>query len=184
MKDWLIQRLHRTPFIGGLLSCARDDFFEASQELFVNFIVGTAPIWTGALFILLHVDESRNFIEILSANIRQGELIIYCTTFLAPIFYIIFRERKMKGRFPSSSSINLLSCLILLTVTGIFALQRAGYDMNPDLIFIISISLFIISLFLLLLSITYNNSRIPGAPDEFQHQDTQFQKKLESHMEK
>ena len=114
------QIVHRIQFIGGLFSCALEDFYEAAQELFINVLISTIPIWAGILFMRLQSQESRGYRDLLVANIMNGELIIYCTTFLAPIFFLIFRQRKTNGFFPSGISINIIAILILLIVTIIF----------------------------------------------------------------
>jgi len=179
LAEWL-------PIISGLIECSYEDYKEALKEWFSTLLIATSPVWLGAFVILICSPDTKDslteaYSHIVLVNIKKGELVIYCTTLLAPVFYLVLHDRKTDRAFPSKISSMLIVLVIWLLSGSIFAIQRAGLYFNPDTTFKISVVLFLSSIFILYVAIVYNNSRFPNFAKRFRDQEEDFSKKLKKH---
>jgi hypothetical protein len=174
------------PLLSGLIDCSLEDYNEAVKELFSTLLIATSPIWLGAFVILICTPEaSRHLIKsyylIVIENIKRGELVIYCTTLLAPVFYLVLHDRKTERDFPSKLS-SMLAAIVIWVLSGvIFAVQRTGLYFNPDIVFKISVALFVFAVIVLYLTFVYNNSRFPNVSKTFRDEEKSFSQELEKH---
>lgn len=176
------------PLISGLSECSSDDYGEALKELFSTLVIATSPIWLGAIVILIAKPGVKPpligaYWNIVLENVKKGELIIYCTTLLAPVFYLVLHDRKMEKAFPSRLSSIIVALVILFISGAIFAVQRAGLYFNPNAVFQVSVWLFFIAIFILYLAFVYNNSRFPNVAKVFRDNEKDFSNKFEKHRE-
>jgi len=92
---WSIKRFCRhVPLIGGLADARWRDHREAIKELGVNILISTAPIWLGCIFLLLSQKFAMSMGEVIIRNVENGELFIYATSIVAPLYYFIFRTTQ------------------------------------------------------------------------------------------
>lgn len=174
------------PLLSGLIDCSLEDYSEAVKELFSTLLIATSPIWLGAFVILICTPEaSRHLIKayylIVIENIKRGELVIYCTTLLAPVFYLVLHDRKTERDFPSKLS-SMLAAIVIWVLSGvIFAVQRTGLYFNPNIVFKISVALFVFAVIVLYLTFVYNNSRFPNVSKAFRDEEKSFSQELEKH---
>ena len=157
------------PLIGPLGDARKSDVKEAFVEIAVAVLISTIPIWLGSLILLADTGKDTSFIENISQNVRDGELLLFCTTLTGPIFYFIFVQNKQMPNFPAARPLMLCVVVILIVSVALFTLQRAeslfgpGGSINKDLIFDWSIIAFGIAIFISYLAACYRNFREGGA---------------------
>ena len=151
------------------------DHAEALRELTPNILLSTFPIWLGALFQVAIIDNSggyyNSFAKIVVQYISKGELFLYSTALLAPLFYIMLKEYKDRRHFPSSMSFAVVAISILLLCSGLFAIRHASETVSPpfgldsDFVFYVSVVVYGTSVLLVYLAHVYRNLMDTGAPD-------------------
>ncbi|HOS46434.1 MAG TPA: hypothetical protein PLQ69_08150 [Paludibacter sp.] len=104
MKKIIIKCFEKIPIFGGLVNCCAEDFAAAIKELLSTLVIALSPIWLGAFFMVSRSDEERNYISIIIDSVKHGELMIYCTALLAPVFYITSSDKYLHGVFPNKLS--------------------------------------------------------------------------------
>jgi len=175
MKSKIFKIIEYIPIIGGLINCNPIDFFEALKELMSTLFIALSPIWLGAVVIFCIQDNpDKNYWRILLNSLKNGELIIYSTSLLAPVIYMALKERGAVRIFPSRLSSIIAVIILLLITTSIFSIQRGGYYYHSTTVFKFSSLIFIISILILYIAMVYNNSRLPDAGEEFQNQEKDF----------
>ena len=182
----LIKLLGRIPVFGGLTDCEAGDYWEATKELFSTLIVALSPVWLGAFVVLVSQKEKtsslvRAYLEIFVGAIRNGELIIYCTTLLAPFFYLALTSRPPIREFPSRLSNTICVFIIFALSITLFSIQRTGLYFNPETVFKISVLLFFVSVLILYVSMVYNHSRFPDALGRIRNEEKEFSEKYAEH---
>jgi len=173
----------RAPLVGGLMDCEGADHWEALGQTFVLLLFSMAPIWLSSLIVYgngrdLTGSALRGAIY---GSVARGELFMYCTALLAPIFWIALVDLPGARAFPSK-----ISHMVLIGVTGLlagafFGLISAGEPLNAVFTFRASALLFGFSVVLLYLGTLYNVSRITKAMTEFKRQETDFTQRVGEH---
>jgi hypothetical protein len=115
------------------------------------------------------------------STISNGELFMYCTALLAPMFWIALDDPPGAGVFPSKKSHMFLIGIINVVATGFFALGIAGKHLNPHVTFKISTYMFYVSLALLYLGTVYHVNRMPDGAEVFKEQEESFSAKVGKH---
>src|SRR5713101_3246865 len=100
IRDYILVIKRRTllllswlPFIGGLLDTSLKDHVEAVRELGLGQVIATMPIWAGAIHVAWPELGLNSLIAGLREMVKNGELFIYAAVTLAPVIYIVSRER-------------------------------------------------------------------------------------------
>ena len=184
----LIRLLERFPVVGGLPECEAQDHREAIKELFSTLIVALSPLWLGAFVLLVSQEQEttslwRNYLDMFVNVIRNGELIIFCTTLLSPFFYIALTNRPALREFPSKLSNTICVFIIFGLAMVIFSFQRADLCFDSSTVFKISIALFVFSVCILYVAMVYNHSRFPDAPGKIRKEERKFSERYEKHRE-
>lgn len=160
----MISKLKEIPLLGGLLETDRESAWEATKEVAVGLIISTIPIWLGVfVMVATRIPELDLFPAIMDSTkkiIINGELYIYSSTFLAPLFWMILNKPAGADEFRNKISIMCLVFIVIILSSTLFALQRAGKDIAEDIAFIGSIGTSTISVILLYLSTIYHNTRL------------------------
>ncbi len=100
--------------------------------------------------------------EMVIRNVYKGELFIYATALLGPLFYFIFKEYKDFPKFPGARFFMLSSVLILIISVALFSVQRteafvSGLDLDHSYLFLLSWIVYFCSVFVVYLAHVYKN---------------------------
>lgn len=113
-------------------------------------------------------------------NIKNGELLIYCNSIVAPIFYIALEESEHYKTFPSKIAHLLIFFLVMVFAAVCFSLQKLGIKVNSNNIVPFSIIALCVSLFIRYSSATINRSRKNPA-SEMSRQQNSYVNQYEAH---
>jgi hypothetical protein len=162
------QLIRTLPLVSGLPDCRLVDYKESCKEIFVSFILSTSPIWLGSL-ITFGVDPNHKktwhqYFIVLAETLRSGEMLIYATAAIAPIFYFaLVKGRDNTKDYPSRISHIVSALLIFMVGTALFGVQRSGGKMDPDFVLPSSLILYGFAMVVIFLATIYRNWRdIPG----------------------
>lgn len=174
------------PLLGGLVDCSVDDHRESIGQMVVITALSTSPLWLASLMVF-GSGASLNmaaFWGALQDPISHGELYMYCTTLLAPIFWIALVEpRGARREFPSRVSHMFLIAIIDLISAMCFGALISGRIMNHRFTLLMSISLFAFSLALLYIGTVYHIHQVPMVRDSLTAQERQFSDELRRHRQ-
>lgn len=180
MSDKFRYYFKKLPLIGGLADCTIIDHFNAIKELLLTIFFSTLPILIALL--VDHYTKDHGIIQSLNGSIGNGELFLYSTSLLAPVFYTVMNERGEIKTYPGKSSAIWVYIIIMGISATIFALQRANVVLHTEQLYGDSIKMFCVSVILLYLVIVINNNRVAGNPSkEMQKQEDEFKDKYKKH---
>lgn len=164
LKDFL-DKAAEVPIFGNLLECDGHDHWESLGQTTVLFVLSTMPIWLGTLIVYATGEKagSLGFRLAFYSTISRGELFMYATAFLAPIFWIALTDRPGARAFPGKVSHIVLMVIVSVIAAVFFGLLTAGNRLNQGFTFRLSAVLFFTSLVLLYLGILYHEHRITDA---------------------
>ena len=179
-------RLRYFPLLGGLVDCTAKDHWDSLGQLVVITVLSTAPLWL-ASFMLFGSGPKLDiaaFLAALQEPVSHGELYMYCTTMLAPIFWIALVEpRGARREFPSRVSHMFLIAIIDLISAMCFGAVISGRTMNEKFTLVMSAGLFLFSLALLYVGTVYHVHQVPIARDSFTAQEKEFSDELRRHRQ-
>jgi hypothetical protein len=133
----------------------------------------------GAFVVLLH--GAQGYWVAIYGNINNGELFLYATSLLGPIFYMSLIDPPGARQFPSRLSHMFVVLVISVLSAVAFGLQRAGQQLNPTIVYTASWILFVSALMLLYLATTFKNRRLPAGPEDFKQGEKDLSEKLKEH---
>jgi hypothetical protein len=89
-----VDKATEVPIFGNLLECDAHDHWESLGQSTVLFVLSTMPIWLGTLIVYATGEKvgSVGFKIAFYSTINKGELFMYATAFLAPIFWIALTD--------------------------------------------------------------------------------------------
>lgn len=173
----------QVPLLGGLVDCDGADHWEALGQTFVVLLLSTTPIWLGALIIYgsgSNLDYSA-FKSAMRSTVANGELFMYCTALLAPMFWVVLVDLPRVRAFPGKTSHMLLLGVTGLLAAALSALTSTGRHPNGLFTFRVSVGMFVFSTGLLYLGTVYQVSRIAEAATEFRRQEAEFLDEMRRH---
>lgn len=164
------------PIFGGLVDCQRRDFWEALGQTTVLFVLSSMPIWLGTLIVYATGEKAGGlgFRMAFLSTISRGELFMYATAFLAPIFWIALTEPPGAREFPGKVSHIVLMVIIAVIAAVFFGLLTTGNRLNMGFTFDLSVVMFFGSLMLLYLGILYHESQIRDAAPIMKKEEEDF----------
>lgn len=148
----------KIPIFHDLADCPCSFHAATIKEMGITFIFSFMPIWLSAALIYFFTDASSVYDSII-LNINNGELLIYCNSIIAPIFYIALEESEHYKSFPSKIPHLLIFIIVMLFAAVCFSLQKIGVKFNSNSIVPFSIATLFISLFIRYSSATLNKWR-------------------------
>lgn len=156
----------KIPLIGHLTDTNTADHWTAVIELTPRLILSTLPFWLGS--IVIYATDSapdKRYLSILVSTVNQGELLIFCTSLLAPFFYMALHDPAGSRAFPSKLSHAIFVVVITVICSVLFSLRRAGVWVDLPFVLNTSFGLTLFSLFLIYLAMVYHRARLrdPGA---------------------
>jgi hypothetical protein len=175
----------RAPLFSGLADCEGSDHWVALGQTFVLLLFSMAPIWLSSLIVYGNGKDLAGaaFKAAIYGSVARGELFMYCTALLAPIFWIALVDLPGARAFPSNISHMVLTAVTGLLAAAFFGLISAGRPPNEVFTFRASLFLFGFSVVLLYLGTVYHVSRIGKATAEFKRQETDFTKAVGEHRQ-
>ncbi|MDF2180968.1 hypothetical protein [Neptuniibacter sp. CAU 1671] len=173
--------VRKTPIISGLPDINSDDFIESVRETMVTIIISTMPIWVGA-FVLASVDGniSPSFYwgGILELT-KKGELILYSSSLLSPVLYVLLVDKPNYKRFPSRIS-HFLIVFVILVIAAVFYAMSLVNEHDIDNTRIFAFIVFVISVSLLVVSQAYKNYMADPA-GKFKESEADFSSGYKNH---
>lgn len=171
LRNWV-------PLASSFINSSTSNRINALKEVSLVLILSLIPIWGGALHnVALLSSHDSNFFESLNSLIGNGELILYSTSILAPIFYLVISDPVGENHYPHRYSQGLIVIVLLVISLLLFSAQRT--NPNTDYIFKWSVVIFIISIVLLYLATVFRNWASDGNIFKEAEQDftTQYRKR-------
>jgi hypothetical protein len=168
--------MREIPVFGGLVDCDGHDHWESIGETTVLFILSSMPIWLGALIVYATSNKVGlvGWKLALFSTVANGELFMYSTAFLAPVFWIALKDRPSARVFPGKVSHIVLMVIISVIAAVFFGLHIAGSRLNERFALGLSIVMFFISLILLYLGILYHQSLTNDAATVMRENEESF----------
>src|SRR5258708_21040805 len=100
-KSWQ-SRFRRVPLFGPLVECDLRDHAETLGQTLIVLLLSTAPLWLGGLVIFgINSQDSFTFGVALRRTVEHGELFMYGTAILAPMFWVALVDPPVTRVFPS-----------------------------------------------------------------------------------
>jgi len=177
LRDWI--RL--IPLFGGLVDCTLRDHWNSLGETMVTLVLSTTPLWLGAL--IIYLTAALGYGPALRSTVSRGELFMYSTALLAPIFWIALVDPPGARRFPSKVSHMIIIAVIDMIAAVCFGLNVAGKELNPVRAFPLSVFLFGTAVVLFYLGTVYHASRLPDAAGEFRREEEIFTEAVREHRD-
>jgi hypothetical protein len=175
-REDILNKVRDIPLLGPLIDCDGSDHWESLGQTLVILLLSTTPIWLATL-VIFGTGTEMSYAALWAAlynTITDGQLFMYCTALLAPIFWIALVDPPGARVFPSKVSHMLLIGIIDIIASVFFGLTLAGKHVNPVFNFRLSKYMFFTSVILLYLGTVYHTSRMPDVIGEFKKQENDF----------
>lgn len=155
-------------------------YVDAFWELILSSIISTVPLW--GLYISLSLNEEVIFqMERFYKLIENGELFIYAASTLAPVIYLVHKERSNNLKFPGHFLFTSLTVIIAVFSALIIAIQRGTKITLTENWLDISLWLFLISIVILYIVLVINNRMLPDPSGMFRASEDDYFKHYNSH---
>lgn len=164
------------PLLGGLVDCTWQAHWESLRQTFLVTFLSTTPIWLGALIVYSTGSDLGRaaFSAALWSTVQHGELFMYSTALLAPVFWMALVDPPGARAFPSKIPHMALIGIIDLVAGAFFGLITAHTNVNPAFVSTASRWMFFASLALLYLGTVYHTNRLPDITGAFRKQEDSF----------
>ncbi|MFC1610306.1 hypothetical protein ACFL6C_05060 [Myxococcota bacterium] len=153
--------VRRLPVVGGLADCGAGEHGEAFKENPTTLIFSLSPLWVGAVVFFLA--PANPPVDILAKLTGHGELFLYATSVLAPLFFITLTRTAGDRGHSNRLSHVVLAILIFIVASLAFGLERAGVSLNQHVNAKASYLAFGLSVLLVYLATVYRNRRLVTA---------------------
>lgn len=153
--------------LGSLAYVDRKTLSSALSELLYLLMWSTLPFWLGGLVGYVTSDaQDKSGLAITVATFRNGELLVFTLSMLAPTLFLMLHDPERARRFPHRLPLSTIGVLTALVCSALFALLKS--NTIKDARFVFSLSLYLSSLALLLryLSMVYHRFRLPELTEE------------------
>lgn len=173
--DALKRRIRYIPLFGPMVDCRARDYWETSGQTFVILLISTAPLWLGGLVVFgVNFQTNITIQAAFTSTIEHGELFMYCTALLAPLFWVALVDIPGGRPFPTKIS-HMVSMAVVDTIASVFfGLTVAGKQLRQPFAFWLSVSVFLASLTLLFLGTVYHSRRQPDPAEAFKQEEDDF----------
>ena len=171
------------PILGQLHLAHRKDYSEAFKEIMMSLLISTAPIWAGALVILAQNYNSNgySYIKCILSIINNGELFIYAASTVAPVIYIVTKERQGAQGFPGRYSFIGFAIVCSILATLIFTMQRLSPASFPTPMIISSLWLFGVAVLAVFLALVFNHMLMPNPANLMRESERNYIDRLRRH---
>ncbi len=185
-KDAVFSFLTRMWIIGTLFRAGRETLTSAFYEFVYLFLWSILPFVLGALVLFVTSDDpNKNFLELGVQTFRNGELLIFTISMLAPILYLTLHDPEQAQPFPHKLPISTVVALIIVTCASLFSLLKASSVKDLPFVFCLSVLLTVVALVFRYLAIVYHKIRMPQLTErELREPQDTFVEKFRTHVEK
>lgn len=171
--------------VGTLFKVGRPTYASAFYEFLYLFIWSVLPFALGALVLYVTSDlPSKNFFQLGISTFRNGELLVFTISMLAPILYLTLHDPEQAQPFPHKLPISTLVALVILTCAALFAVLKASAVKDLPFVFELSVGLTGLALVFRFFSIVYHRHRMPPLSEtELRATQTNFIDDFRNHIE-
>ena len=148
LKNWV-------PLVSSFIDSSALNRKNAAKEVALILVLSLVPIWGGAIHSVATLPNDSDFLSSLHKLIMNGELLLYSTSILAPIFYLVFSEPDGEKQYPDRYVQGLIIMILLIISLILFSAQRTNPDI--DYIFNWSIVIFFVSIIFLYIATVFRN---------------------------
>lgn len=157
-------------------------YTEAFWELFISSIISTLPLW--GLYISLSLNQQDIFeLTRFYVLIHNGELFIYAATTLAPVLYIVNKERNNNSKFPGKFLFTSITVIIAAISALIIATQKDKAIALSQNWLEISLILYAISIVVLYFVLAINNRMLPDPAGLFRDSEDKYFEEYSKHRQ-
>lgn len=183
-KENLIDSLSNVWLVGTLLKVDRLIYARALYEFLYLFLWSVLPFALGALVLYVtSVDPSRDFFQLGLNTFRNGELLVFTISMLAPILYLTLDDPERASPFPHKLPISTIVALVIVTCAALFALLKASAVKDLPFVFELSVGLTGLALTFRYLALVYHRYRLfPPSELELREQQVDFVKDFRNHI--
>ena len=181
MLNRLQKSLGSFPLVGGLMYCQWSDHWDAIKEFSTTLFWAFMPIWLGAFVVyVVDVTGKISYTASLHEALVNGELYIYSSSLLAPVFYMALDEKHSIRSFNSKLAHMIFVGAIIVLSAALFSISRIGVAYNKPLAFKISCWLVFFAVSIYYIAIVYsNNRRNPAA--QMRHDENEYVEDYSKH---
>lgn len=156
----------KTWIFGALTLTTRKILAGALYEFIYLILWSVLPFVLGGFVLYLtSPDLKRDFMQFAVGTFRNGELLVFTISMLAPTLYLIYHDPDGAGPFPHKFPLGTIVTFVIVFSAALFGLQKAGSIRDADSLFGFSLALTFAALFFRLLAMVYHRVRMP-APSE------------------
>lgn len=181
----LTRVFRRLPIVGSMHMCTGADFAEASKELAISLLISMSPVYIGAfvLYVIQSVSPRISYLTCTGTIVQNGELFIYAAAVLAPVVYIVSKDRYDVRSFPSKFTFIGAVILVALLSTCIFTIERVKAQVLPPNVLLMSIVVFIAAVAVFYFALVYNNTFLPNPAALMRESEKRFTARLQQHRQ-
>lgn len=183
-KEAVSRSLSRIWLLGTLFRADRKTHFSAFGEFMYLFLWSVLPFALGALVLYVTSGSTnKSFYEFGLDTFRNGELLVFTISMLAPILYLTLHDPEQADPFPHKLPISTGVALIVVTCAALFALLKASAVKDLPFVFELSLILTGIALVFRYLAILYHKVRMPILTErDLRAEQESFVDSLDSHL--
>ncbi|MDT4331198.1 hypothetical protein ACQE3D_15630 [Methylomonas sp. MS20] len=185
--DKFISLISNTWLIGALFKAGRKTYAEALYEFSYLICWSILPFALGTLTLYVTTDsgsEQKDLYEYGISTFKNGELLVFTISMLAPILYLINYDPNENRPFPHKLPISTVVTLIVVTSAALFALMKAHAVKENELVFTISVILTLIALIFRYLALVYHRLRTPPVNEmDLRSSEVSFVNQYRTHIE-
>lgn len=183
VPQWVRRTCSQVPIIGSLPQTSWQDHVEAIRELIISLLISMAPVWVGILALRIgQTSPSQlSYLQCAHAIIQNGELFIYSAATLAPVMYIVTRDRFNVRSFPGKYTFIGIVIIFALIATSIFTIQRVKAQiLAPDIV-TLSLVLYGIAIAVFYFALVYNNTFLPNPASLMREEESDYVQRFRQH---
>lgn len=157
-KTWIIGTMFRAN-----LTTIASAFYEFAYLLawsVLPFALGTLVMY------VVSDDPNKSFLTLTQNTFKNGELLVFTISMLAPILYLTLHDPESADPFPHKLPISTVVALVIVTCASLFALQKAAAVKDTSFVFTTSVILTLAALVFRFLAIVYHKIRMPQVNEE------------------
>jgi len=128
--NWLLKSL---PLVEGMIESSIQDHLSAIKELLTTSVFCFFPLFIGALSMVLNAEKGVEiaYFPALVDVVSDGELILYSSSILAPILFLVLNEPEGKRRFRERLFQGIIVTVLIFTCNFLYILK--GYSLLTNL---------------------------------------------------
>lgn len=169
------------PLIGGLTYCEWGDHWNAMKEFTTTILWAFMPIWLGAFVAyVMDMTSDPSYLSKLHDALKNGELYIYASSLLAPVFYMALDENKNMRSFYGKLAHMIFVGFIIVISAVLFLMKRLNVIYNEPVVVKVSYSLMCVSAAIYYIAIVYNNNR-RNPSSQMRHDEDEYVAEYSDH---